>query len=218
MQTNNSSQCQLFQLHIDAYLDDELEPSRVTEFNTHLAGCESCRRELAYAEQLHRAVVSLPILDCSDSALEPVDRLFRAGGTAVTDNMAPVHGTGSGFRAALAALLDAIPAPVRIGVPVAAVLLLAVGVGRQLPAPGGDPGLAVQPAGTATQPQYTEAEVVKAMQDLELALDYLGQVSARTEVLIEDRFLHRQLRESINASLSTDLNHDPQATGSDGPI
>ena len=104
MQTNNSSQCQLFQLHIDAYLDDELEPSRVTEFNTHLAGCESCRRELAYAEQLHRAVVSLPILDCSDSALEPVDRLFRAGGTAVTDNMAPVHGTGSGFRAALAAL------------------------------------------------------------------------------------------------------------------
>ena len=63
---------------------------------------------------------------------------------------------------------------------------------------------------------------MQALQDLELALDYLGEISARTEVMIEDRFLLRQLEESINASFSpapsADDDGSPDGFTDNGPI
>ncbi len=222
MQTNNSSQCQLFQLHIDAFLDRELEPARLAELQTHMGQCESCSRELAYAQELHRAVAGLPILDCPDAALEPIDRLFHAGGRAVetkSDHLYEKGGVGKESSiSALLALFHSLPAPLRIGVTAAATMLLVIGAGWSLLVPGSNPELAGQPSDRAAQSQYTQAEVTKALQDLELALDYLEQISARTEVMIEDRFLLRQLEDTINASLTTDPRNQRQSSRGGGPI
>lgn len=221
MQTSNNSQCQLFQLHIDAFLDNELEAARSADFQAHMAGCQACRQELDFARQLHRSVISLPILDCSDQALEPVDRLFEVVAEPAA-NPWPATPVGQrnpgGFRHALETLLRAIPLPVRVGVPLAAALLLAVGPGRGLLVPGPAPEIASQLPTDNGQPRYTQEEIVQAMQDLELALNYLGQISARTEVMIENRFLLRQLESSINASFSEDPRSNSGDEVNDGPI
>lgn len=216
MPSNTSSQCQLFQLHIDAYLDNELEPARAEELRNHVQQCHTCSQELAYAENLHRAVVSLPILDCSDNALEPVDRLFTAGDqhSARQEREAP---TG-GFRGALGGLLDGIPLPARLGLPVAAAVLLAIGLGRELLTLDPGPELAGQQVIDTAGNDYSPAEIRQALQDLELALDYLGQISERTEVMIEDRFLLRQLEESMNASFTTDPRRKSDNDTVNGPI
>jgi len=215
MPTSNSSYCQLFQLHIDAYLDHELEPARLAEFQAHAGSCASCRRELAYAEQLHRAVVSLPILDCPDTALEPVDRLFSTGGNR---SGSPVTHRAPGLLSALAGWLQAVPRPLRLAGPVLATVLVGIGIGRALWAPQTGPELAVQAPVQEQETEYTQAEIVQAMQDLELALDYLERISERTEVMIEDRFLRRQLRESINASLDAEPRRRGDTAAGNGPI
>jgi len=214
MPSNTSSHCQLFKLHIDAYLDDELEAARTEELRGHLQQCQVCSQELAYAERLHQAVVSLPILDCSDNALEPVDRLFTGGGQQSGQKPA------GGFWTALGGFIGSIPTPVRVGIPVAATVLLAIGLGRELlvPATGPGPELAGQSVVETVEPEYSSAEIRQALQDLELALDYLGQISERTEVMIQDRFLLRQLEESMNASFTTDPRDELENDTSNGPI
>lgn len=213
MPSHYNSQCELFQLHIDSLLDGDLEPSREGELRAHLARCGACRAELAYAEALHRAVVELPLLDCSDQALEPVSRLFAES------RVNPKPDPGS-FWSALGGLAWSASAPVRFGIPVAAVVLLLVGLGlfpgTREPVPELAELSAREPSVQA-QAAYSEAEVRQAMQDLDLAIDYLARISALTGAMIEDRFLLRQVEESINASFR---NERPAAArrGSSGPI
>ncbi|MBT8147017.1 MAG: zf-HC2 domain-containing protein [Gammaproteobacteria bacterium] len=215
MSSKTSSQCQLFQLHIDAFLDNELEAARAEELHNHLQQCQACSEELAYAERLHKAVVSLPVLDCSDHALEPVDRLFAAAGGDRADVKAP-----GGFWSAVGGLIDAIPVPVRLGIPVAATILLAIGLGRELLAPGPAPApeLAGQPVLETPETEYSPTEIRQAFEDLELAMDYLGRISERTEVMIQDRFLLRQLENSMNASFTSESRDDTENDPGNGPI
>ena len=212
MSSKTSSQCQLFQLHIDAFLDNELEAAREKDLRSHVQQCQACSQELAYAERLHKAVVSLPVLDCSDHALEPVDRLFAVG-----DERAEFK-TPGGFWSALGGLIDAIPVPVRLAIPVAATILLAIGLGRELLAPGPAlaPELAGQPVLETPETEYSPAEIRQAFQDLELAMDYLGRISERTEVMIQDRFLLRQLEDSMNASFTRESRDETE--NGNGPI
>ena len=211
MSNNSSSKCQLFQLHIDAYLDDELESARAAELQTHLRSCQSCHAELTYAEQLHRAVVDLPILDCSDQALEPVDRLFATKVYASAKNARSPGQLLSDFFVSL-------PGFVRYGVPVTAAVLLTIGLGNGYLDQQAEVELATQEVVVSgAEPAYSQAEIVQALQDLEIAIDYLGQISQRTNVMIEDRFLVRKLEESISASFrdmgiensSDDVNNGP---------
>jgi anti-sigma factor RsiW len=205
------SHCQRIQLHIDAYLDNELEPARVEELAGHVAHCQDCAGELAYAERLYQAVVSLPILDCSEQALEPIDRLFTAGGS-------PDSPTGENWRETLRRWIGASPLAMRVVVPVLAVLVLLVGLGRTVLLPGPAMEGGSQTPEIAAGQQYSQEEIVKALRDLQLAIDYLGEVSERTEVMIEDRFLLRQLEESINASFRSDAEPETNQPESNGPI
>lgn len=68
----------------------------------------------------------------------------------------------------------------------------------------------------ATPLEYSPEEVAQALQDLNLAIQYLNQVSERTENMIGGRFLMAPLQENLNASFerirerdANPLNNDP---------
>ena len=194
MSNSNDSICQLFQRHIDAFIDNDLEPAREEELKSHLQQCPSCSVELAYAEQLHRAVVDLPILDCSHQTLEPIDRLFAASKHSPSSKARSLVGVIGGY-------LISLPGAVRYGVPSVAVVLLAAGLGNNLwNQPTGGEQAHQGNEFNSSAPQYSQADLIKALEDLEVAMGYLRQISQRTNAMIEDRFLIRQLEESINAS------------------
>ena len=48
--------CKLVRSHLDAYVDGELEPTPVIEFERHLDDCGSCRNELALSRLMQRGV------------------------------------------------------------------------------------------------------------------------------------------------------------------
>ena len=50
--------------------------------------------------------------------------------------------------------------------------------------------------------EFSPADIALALQELNVAIDYLTQVSQRAEVMIGDRFLITPLQDSINASFS----------------
>ena len=103
------------------------------------------------------------------------------------------------------------------GVPSAAVVLLAIALGNGFFSQQANVELATE---EAVEPgsEYTQEEIVQALQDLEIAIDYLGQISQRTNVMIEDRFLLRQLENSINATFRDGDADAPVNEDSNGPI
>ena len=212
MSNQSKSKCQLFQLHIDAYLDNDLEPARVSELEAHLETCEHCKAEVRYAEHLHAAVIDLPILNCSDSALEPIDRLFEHG-------TANNHDTSQANGHWLSSLLTSIPGFVRYGVPATLMLLIGLGLGSEYLRVENPVELAgIDPANVQEPPLYSEVEIIQALQDMETAMDYLGRMSQRTNVLIEDRFLRQQLEDSFRASFRDDEIESPEPNNPNGPI
>lgn len=212
MSNQSNSKCQLFQLHIDAYLDGDLESARTSELEAHLEQCEHCNAEVRYAQQLHAAVIDLPILNCSDAALEPIDRLFEQG---VTSNTDASETKGHWLRD----MINSIPGFVRYGAPATLVLLVGLGLGSGYLQPENSVEIAgVDPANVQEVPRYSEDEIIQALQDLEVALDYLGQMSQRTNVMIEDRFVRRQLEDSIRASFRDQDIETPDTSNPNGPI
>ena len=59
---------------------------------------------------------------------------------------------------------------------------------------------------------------MQALQDLEIAIGYLDQISERTNVMIEDRFLLRQLEDSINATFRDEDVKPAENDVNNGPI
>lgn len=52
--------CKFVRQHLDAYVDAELEPTPVIEFERHLDACSGCRNELGLARLVQRSVRELP--------------------------------------------------------------------------------------------------------------------------------------------------------------
>src|SRR4051812_28545104 len=48
--------CKVISTHLDAYVDGELEPTPVIEFERHLDECSNCRNELALTRLLQQGV------------------------------------------------------------------------------------------------------------------------------------------------------------------
>lgn len=53
--------CKVVRAHLDAYVDAELEPTPVIEFERHLDGCSDCRNELSLSRLVQRSVRELPL-------------------------------------------------------------------------------------------------------------------------------------------------------------
>ncbi len=191
MPSNSESQCYFVQLQIDGYLDGDLNETQQGVFMSHVQGCLACANEFRYAQTIQDAVMEFPQIDCSDSMLEPIQRL------AVAEDLASQPRQGDSFGSQLAGLLHSIPLYFRYGFSVAAVAVIAIAVSSSISTPDGSPEPLVA---TQSTEQYTAEDISQALEELNVAIDYLNQLSQRTEVMIGDRFLVSPLQDSINAS------------------
>ncbi|MEX2469780.1 MAG: zf-HC2 domain-containing protein [Pseudohongiellaceae bacterium] len=200
MSGNSESQCYLTQLQIDTFLDGELSTAQQDVFMRHVHGCGACAAELRYARVLQDQLLELPPLDCDNRVLNPVYENARSLGllTSLRDWLA---GLNPGLRYAMPAAL----------VVVLALVLLPLLEEQPTPAP------MVADNPTAAPADYSPQEVAAALRDLNLAIEYLNEVSERTEVMIGERFLITPLRESLNASFEEALDRDEPALNN-GPI
>jgi hypothetical protein len=205
---NGDSQCYFVQLQIDSFLDGELNSEQQKIFAGHLHGCSVCAAELQFAQTLHDTVMDLPLLDCADGALEPIDRLGRESGKP--------DAARAGWLEPLAGWLAALPASLRYGAPVAAAVVITL-----LLLPVLNNGSELPPAVASTvnngEQEYSQEDVLAALGDLNTAISYLNEVSQRTETMIGGRFVLVPLQESLNASFQrvSNQNDDPL---SDDPI
>lgn len=188
MTMSNESQCYFVQLQIDTFLDGDLSDQQQDVFMAHVHDCGACAAELQFARQLHDAVLDLPALECPESVLEPVYRLGQGE--------APVRPAWSG----LADWFGQIPLTLRYAIPAAAAVVLTLLLAPQFARDNSQP---VQLAEQADTENYTQEDVVAALADLNTAINYLNEVSQRTETMIGGRFVIMPLRESLNASFES---------------
>ena len=192
MQSSNNSQCYFVQLQVDSFLDGELPDAQQQVFLGHVQSCAACSSELQLARNLHDAILDLPLLDCPDLVLEPAYRISNSGAVAEP------------WWSALWNWLDAAPRSLQFAAPGFAILIVAVVLNFSFTPDSPAPQIAIE----ETQ-QYSPEEIQQALQDLNLAIDYLNEVSQRTEVMIGERFLINPLQDSINASFERARSSSP---------
>jgi len=210
---NNDSQCYFVQLQIDSFLDGELSSEQQKIFATHMHDCSACAAELQFAQTLHDTVMDLPLLNCTDEALEPINRLGGERGEHGEDRGASERASrGRNWLDEFSDWLTAAPAALRYGAPAAVavvvtLLLLPVINDRgETPAAVASTGNAASSSG-----EYSQEDVLAALGDLNTAISYLNEVSQRTETMIGGRFVLIPLQESLDASFQrvSDQNNDP---------
>jgi len=224
MNSDNETQCYFVQLQVDSYLDGDLTATQQESFISHVQACSECAREFRYAKTIQDGLIDLPLVDCADSILDTVMTQVQETQPAPPQADTALGSNGlSGLAEFWQWLLNA-PLLVRYGVPALAVAALAVGLlpaGPVTPEQAPSPMLANAPAPSqttisTTPVDYSPEEIAQALQDLNLAIQYMNQVSERTESMIGGRFLMAPLQENLNASFErireredNPLNNDP---------
>lgn len=191
MPSNGESQCYFIQLQIDGYLDGDLSTAQQSAFMSHVHDCAACAGEFRYAQTVQDAVMELPQIECEDYVLVPVHSL-TAG-----EQQEQKAVQRDSLTTQTAGLLNSVPLYFRYGLSAALVAVVAVAMSFSVVMPVEEPEQLVV-AGSAEQ--YSREDIALALQELNVAIDYLNQVSQRTEVMIGDRFLVTPLQDSINAS------------------
>jgi hypothetical protein len=212
MSNNVSSQCHFVQLQIDSFLDGDLDSTQVEAFESHIAGCQSCEQELRYAQVMLDTVGDLPLLDCPDYVLEPIHRLSGGG--------ADTHSASTpSLLSRLQQLFYDGPLFARYAFPMVLAAILFTAVYTATPAlEESGPQLAAAPqVPVEFVEQYSPEDIFQALQELNLAIDYLSDMSRRTEVMIGDRFLITPLQESLDASFQS-IGRSNNNSLSDDPI
>jgi len=191
MSSNGESKCYFIQLQIDGYLDGDLSEAQQGVFMSHVQDCSACASEFRYAQTVQDAVMELPQIECEDFVLEPIHSLTAA------ERPMKEKGYRDSLFTQVTGLLNSIPLYFRYGFSAALVAVVAVAVSFSVVAPIEEPG---QLVASEQVEQYSPEDIALALQELNVAMDYLNQLSKRTEVMIGDRFLVTPLQESINAS------------------
>ena len=212
MTNSSDSQCYFVQLQIDGFLDGDLSETQQGVFMSHVHDCADCAKEFRFAQTVQDAVLELPRVDCNEYVLEPIHRLSNSE---TQGNLDSSSSNGS-FISQLMNLINTVPVFMRVGVPVAAATVLGIMISSSLLNQGQNQELSVPQVVAEVSPQYAPEEISQALEDLNLAIDYLNKVNQRTEVMISERFLVNPLQASLNASfqrarLSDDdpLQNDP---------
>ena len=217
MPNSSESQCYFVQLQIDSYLDGDLASAQQQEFMSHLKQCEACTREFRFAQSMLDTVMDFQQIDCDEQVMEPIYRLANGGQESGQSTQA-VAGIS---WAAIIRLLGTGPLFFRYSLPIAAVAVLAMVLSIALLTPAEDtPAIAQQasvaPAAELAQlQQYDPAEIRQAVEDLNLAIEYLNQIGRRTDALISDRFLIRPLQDTLNASFERAASRNQERTLND---
>lgn len=191
MPSNGESQCYFIQLQIDGYLDGDLSAAQQGTFMSHVQDCAACASEFRYAQTVQDAVMELPQIECEDYVLVPVHNLT------VGERQAKDAAQRDSLTTQIAGLLNSVPLYFRYGLSAALVAVVAVAVSFSVVTPIEAPETMVA---SESAEQYSREDIALALQELNVAIDYLNQVSQRTEVMIGDRFLVTPLQDSINAS------------------
>lgn len=191
MPSNGESKCYFIQLQIDGYLDGDLSEMQQGVFMSHVQDCSACASEFRYAQTVQDAVMELPQIECEDFVLAPIHSLTTGGRQAKEDVQR------DSLVAQIAGLLNSVPLYFRYGFSAALVAVVAVAVSFSVVTPIGEPETLVA---SESVEQYSPEDIAVALLELNVAIDYLNQVSQRTEVMIGDRFLVTPLQDSINAS------------------
>ena len=197
MSTNSESQCYFVQLQFDSYMDGELNDSQVESFLQHINSCQVCAQEFRYAQTVQDGLLDLPLLDCSEATL---DRIRLA-----TESTQPEGESSSGWWAGLVEWLVATPPVIRYAFPALAIAMIGlITLPQWQPSSSGISQVATQEQPSESplimSASYSPAEIAQAMQELNLAIEYLNQVTERTEAIVENRFLMTPLRDRLNAS------------------
>ena len=208
MAGNNESQCYFIQLQFDNYIDGDLSESQQETFLAHVHSCAECAHEFRYAQTIQDGLVDLPLLDCSETALAGIDKFIS------TQNVQ----SDTGWTDKIVQWFNLAPVGVRYAFPVLALLVIGLVAIPQLQSPDSAPlpTIADVPAPLSTTPvQYSPEDITQALQELNLAIEYLNEVSQRTESMVGGRFLMRPLRESLNASFERVRTPESDALGGD---
>ena len=219
MPNSSESQCYFVQLQIDSYLDGDLASAQQQEFMSHLKQCEACTREFRFAQTLLDTVMDFQQLDCDEQVMEPIYRLANGG----QESGQTTQGVVGSSWAAMVRWFNTGPLFLRYSLPIAAVAVLATVLllSIALLTPAEDtPAIAQQasvaPAAELAQlQQYDPAEIRQAVEDLNLAIEYLNQIGRRTDALISDRFLIRPLQDALNASFERAASRNQERTLND---
>jgi len=190
MSNNTDSQCYFVQLQIDGFLDGDLSQAQQDVFMSHVHSCEACAHEFHYAQTVQDTVLELPLVDCQEHVLEPIHRL--------SNSEAKAHGTS--WFAQLQDLFATAPGLIRYGFPVATTAVLAVAISLTVLRPAGVESIDNEQIALEPVEQYSPQDIAQALSELNVAIDYLNQMSLRTEVMIEERFILNPIQDSLNAS------------------
>ncbi len=206
MPVNSESQCYFIQLQIDGYLDGDLNEAQKGVFMSHVQDCSACASEFRYAQTVQDTVMELPQILCEDLVLEPVHSLVTADGRSTQ-----IPREDSLFTQ-ISAALSSLPFYFRYGFSAALVAVIAVAVSFSVMTPTEAPE---QMLASESAEQYSPEDIAQALAELNVAMDYLNQLSQRTEVMIGDRFLVTPLQDSINASFqrANTREYDPLQNG-----
>lgn len=207
MPNNSESKCYFVQLQIDGYIDGDLEESQRTVFMSHVQDCAACAKEFRYAQMVQDTVLELPQIDCDEQVLEPIHRLYGAHAEGTIGHRTGLtqspwsqfkHWLESGWFTL--SRFNSTPLFFRYGFSIALVAILGLAINSILLTPDQAPVLTAEQIAPELPDQFSREELSQALQELNLAIDYLNQVSRRTEVMIGDRFLVTPLQDSLNAS------------------
>lgn len=212
MTNSSDSQCYFVQLQIDGFLDGDLSEAQQGVFMSHVHDCAGCASEFRFAQTVQDAVLDLPMLDCDEYVLEPIHRLSNSE----TQGNIGSSSSSESFIDQLMNLVNAVPVFLRVGVPVAAATVLGIMISSSLLNQDQNQEFSTPQVVAEVSPQYAPEEISQALDDLNLAIEYLNKVNRRTEVMISERFLVNPLQDSLNASFQragmnddTPIQNDP---------
>jgi anti-sigma factor (TIGR02949 family) len=167
MQSNYENNCGWVLERIEPYLDDELSSGELERFRRHLDHCDTCSRELAFAERVVGELRSLPALEAAPSIVDSAARR-------IPPEPSPAERLRAWFAQGWATAKR--PAMATMIVVIAAVGAFVITERERE---------ARHPAGQ----QVSEAQVEEATRETLMAFAYVGTYTRRTGRIVRDELV-----------------------------